>query len=79
MVFQFRVSPSSPGCPATLFVWKADLKLDLPASASASEMLGLKACVTTPGSISNFQRQNSFLLSERARGPGHLGFSSLSA
>jgi hypothetical protein len=39
-----------PGCPGTLFVDKAGLKLrDLP--ASASPVLGLKACATTPGML----------------------------
>jgi hypothetical protein len=37
----------SPGCPGTCFVGQAGLELrDLPASASASGMLGLKVCTT---------------------------------
>jgi hypothetical protein len=41
----------SPGCPGTHFVDQVGLKLrNLP--ASASQVLGLKACVTTPGTIS---------------------------
>jgi hypothetical protein len=46
--FQDRVSLYSPGCPRTHFVDQAGLKLrNLP--ASASQVLGLKACTTTPG------------------------------
>jgi hypothetical protein len=40
------VSPCSPGCPGTHFVDQAGLELrNLP--ASASQVLGLKACATT--------------------------------
>jgi hypothetical protein len=47
-VFQGRVSLCSPGCPGTHFVKQAGLELrNLP--ASASRVLGLKACTTTPG------------------------------
>jgi hypothetical protein len=47
-VFWDRVSLYSPGCPGTHFVDQAGLELrNLP--ASASQVLGLKACVTTPG------------------------------
>jgi hypothetical protein len=43
-----RVSLYSPGCPGTHFVDQAGLELrNLP--ASASQVLGLKACATTPG------------------------------
>jgi hypothetical protein len=46
--FQDRVSLCSPGCPGTHFVDQAVLELrNLP--ASASRVLGLKACATTPG------------------------------
>jgi hypothetical protein len=49
-VFRDRVSLYSPGCPRTHFVDQAGLKLrNPPASASASRVLGLKACATTPG------------------------------
>jgi hypothetical protein len=42
----------SPGCPGTHLVDQTGLKLrNLPASASASGVLGLKACNTTPSSI----------------------------
>jgi hypothetical protein len=48
LVFWDRVSPCSPGCPGTHFVDQAGLELrNLP--ASASRVLGLKACATTPG------------------------------
>jgi hypothetical protein len=46
--FQDRVSLCSPGCPGTHFVNQAGLKLrNLP--ASASQVLGLKACTTMLG------------------------------
>jgi hypothetical protein len=41
------VSLYSPGCPETHFVDQADLKLRNP-PVSASQVLGLKACATTP-------------------------------
>jgi hypothetical protein len=44
--FRDRVSLYSPGCPGTHFVDQAGLELrNLP--ASASQVLGLKACATT--------------------------------
>jgi hypothetical protein len=47
-VFRDRVSLFSPGCPGTHSVDQAGLELrNLP--ASASWVLGLKACTTTPG------------------------------
>jgi hypothetical protein len=53
--FRDRVSLCSPGCPGTHSVDQAGLKLrNLPASASDSRVLGLKACATTPGSPWNF-------------------------
>jgi hypothetical protein len=48
LVFQDRVSLCSPGCTGTHFVDQAGLELRNP-SASASQVLGLKACATTPG------------------------------
>ena len=46
--FRDRVSLYSPGCSGTHFVDQAGLELrNLP--ASASQVLGLKACATTPG------------------------------
>jgi hypothetical protein len=44
----FRVSLCIPGCPGTHFVDQAGLELRNP-PASASQVLGLKACATTPG------------------------------
>jgi hypothetical protein len=46
VVFRDRVSLYSPGCPGTHFVDQAGLKLRNP-PASASQVLGLKACATT--------------------------------
>jgi hypothetical protein len=43
LFFRDRVSLFSPGCPGTHFVDQAGLKLRNP-PASASQMLGLKAC-----------------------------------
>jgi hypothetical protein len=48
LVFRDRVSLYSPGCPGTHSVDQAGLELrNLP--ASASQVLGLKLCATTPG------------------------------
>jgi hypothetical protein len=47
-VFSDRVSLYSPGCPGTHCVHQAGLELRNP-PASASQVLGLKACATTPG------------------------------
>jgi hypothetical protein len=49
LVFRDRVSLCSPGCPGTHSVDQAGLELRNP-PASASRVLGLKACATTPGS-----------------------------
>jgi hypothetical protein len=46
-VFRDRVSLCSSGCPGTHFVDQAGLELRNP-PASASWVLGLKACATTP-------------------------------
>jgi hypothetical protein len=46
LVFRDRVSLYSPGCPVTHFVDQAGLKLRN-SPASASQVLGLKACATT--------------------------------
>jgi hypothetical protein len=48
MVFQDRVSLYSPGCPGAHFVDQAGLELRN-SPASASRVLGLKTCDTTPG------------------------------
>jgi hypothetical protein len=45
-LFRDRVSLYSPGCPRTHFVDHAGLELRNP-PASASQVLGLKACATT--------------------------------
>ena len=57
VVFRDRISLCSSGCPGTHFVDQAGLKLrNLP--ASASRVLGLKACATTPG-LSQFLMEGS--------------------
>jgi hypothetical protein len=48
--FPDRVSLCSPGCPRTHSVDQAGLELRNP-PASASRVLGLKACATTPGDL----------------------------
>jgi hypothetical protein len=45
LVFRDKVSLYSPGCPGTHFVDQAGLELRNP-PASASQVLGLKACAT---------------------------------
>jgi hypothetical protein len=47
LVFRDRVSLYSPGCPGTHFVDQAGLEFRNP-PASASQVLGLKVCATTP-------------------------------
>jgi hypothetical protein len=57
LVFPDRVSLCSPDCPGTHSVDQAGLKLrNLP--ASASQVLGLKVCATTPGDACVFLRNN---------------------
>jgi hypothetical protein len=51
--FWDRVFLCSPGCPGTHFVDHAGLELRNP-PASASRVLGLKACATTPGLYFDF-------------------------
>jgi hypothetical protein len=48
LFFRDRVSVFNSGCPGTHFVDQAGLELRKP-PASASRVLGLKACATTPG------------------------------
>ena len=48
LFFQDRVSLCSPGCPGTHFVNQVGPELRNP-PASASQVLGLKPCATTPG------------------------------
>jgi hypothetical protein len=53
--FRDRISLYSPGCPGTHCVDQAGFELrNPPASASASRVLGLKACATTPGAKCSF-------------------------
>jgi hypothetical protein len=51
--FRDRVSLYSPGCPETHFEDQVGLELRNP-PASASKVLGLKACPTTPGLFVGF-------------------------
>ena len=53
LFFQDRVSLCCSGCPGTHFVDQAGFKLRNP-PASASQMLGLKECATTPGTSTYF-------------------------
>jgi hypothetical protein len=53
-VFLDRVSLYSPGCPGTHFVDQAGLELRNP-PASASQVLGLKACTTMQGNTPVFK------------------------
>jgi hypothetical protein len=53
LVFWDVVSLCTPGCPGTHFVVQAGFELrNLP--VSASRVLGLKACATTPGWVVHF-------------------------
>jgi hypothetical protein len=66
-VFRDRVSLCSPGCLGTHFVDQAVLELrNLP--VSASRVLGLKACTTTPGPRQLFKDNVSLGLAYRFRG-----------
>jgi hypothetical protein len=64
VVFRGSVSLYSSGCPGTHFVDQAGLEIrNLP--ASASQMLGLKACATTTaGPAMCFKREGACSLSE---------------
>jgi hypothetical protein len=53
LAFRDRASLYSPGCPGPHSVDQAGLELRNP-PASASRVLGLKACATTPGTFDNF-------------------------
>jgi hypothetical protein len=53
LVFQDRVSLYSPGCPGTHFVDQAGFELRN-SPASASQVLGLKVCTTTPSPLFYF-------------------------
>ena len=55
-----QVSLYSPGCPGTHFVDQDGLKLRNP-PASASRVLGLKACATTPDSPPVLDAESSLI------------------
>jgi hypothetical protein len=57
-VFRDRVSLCSPGCPGTHSVDQAGLELRNP-PASASRVLGLKVCATTPSCVMSFNSLGS--------------------
>jgi hypothetical protein len=57
LVFRDRVSLYSPGCLGPHFVDQAGLELRNP-PASASRVLGLKVCATTPGARQLFIKDN---------------------
>jgi hypothetical protein len=57
LVFGDRVSLCSPGYPGTHFVDQAGLERRNP-PASASQVLGLKACATTPHLFVRFFKVN---------------------
>jgi hypothetical protein len=59
LFFKGRVSLCSPGCPGTHSVDQAGLKLRNP-PASASQVLGLKACATT-AQLTPFHSETDFL------------------
>jgi hypothetical protein len=60
-LFQDRVSLCSPGCSGTHSVDQAGLELRNP-PASASQVLGLKACATTAQLIFSFLRQKLYVV-----------------
>jgi hypothetical protein len=60
-VFGDSLSLCSLGCPGTYFVDQAGLELRNP-PASASQVLGLKACATTPSIAKCFYRWKDLLV-----------------
>jgi hypothetical protein len=68
LVFRDRVSLNRSGCPGTHFVDQAGFELRNP-PASASRVLGLKACITTAWLLFVFSRQGFFFLCTS----GHVG------
>jgi hypothetical protein len=60
LFFRDRVSLCSPSCPGTHFVDQAGFELRNP-PASASRVLGLKACATMPGCITHSYTCSSFM------------------
>jgi hypothetical protein len=77
LVFQDRVSLCSLGCPGTHSVDQAGLQLRNP-PASASQVLGLKSCATTPGEILRFYLYLYNENSEHAQSPPNVWFLILS-
>jgi hypothetical protein len=63
LVFPDRISLCSPGCPEIHSVDQAGLELRNP-PASASQVLGLKACATTPGCNVCFEEKFFWVLSD---------------
>jgi hypothetical protein len=57
LFFQDKISLCSLGCPGTHFVDQAGLELRNP-PASASRVLGSKACATTPRYKMKFKNKN---------------------
>jgi hypothetical protein len=65
--FRDRVSLCSLGCPGTHFVDQTGLELrNLP--ASASQVLGLKVCATTPGQGNFYKGQHLIGMAHSFRG-----------
>jgi hypothetical protein len=60
--FRDRASLCSPGCPGTHSVGQADLEPRNP-PASASQVLGLKACATIVGSEGSLNHLNNICYS----------------
>jgi hypothetical protein len=60
----------SPGCPGTHSVDQAGLELRNP-PASASRVLGLKACATMPGQGNSYKDNISLGLTYKFRGSVH--------
>jgi hypothetical protein len=58
LLFRDRVSLYSPGCPRTHSVDQAGLRNP---PASASQVLGLKACATMPSLEDTFKKTNFVL------------------
>jgi hypothetical protein len=71
--FRGRVSLYSPGCPGTHFVDQAGLELRYP-PASASRVLGLKTCTTTPGASVSSWKRKIFMNDQPNSGSPELGW-----
>jgi hypothetical protein len=61
--FRDRISLCSPGCPGTHSVDQAGLELRNP-PASASQVLGLKACATTARQAGEFLKESEISFEE---------------